>query len=94
MRWSDLTRPERAFALIARLFLGLFIFILVASTLQSLLMRMELSPADLAGLLVGLGLLSVTAYVIRERPRRERPRLPRTRGAERTPLLPNRTEEE
>lgn len=94
MRWSDLTRPERAFALIAKLFVGLFIFILVASILQSLLIRMKFSSTDLAGLLVAVGSVSVTAYIVRERRRRPRPRLPRTRGAERTPLLPNRTEEE
>ena len=94
MHWSDLTRPERALALTAKLFFGLFIFIVGVSMMLSILAKIQFSVVDLVGFLIVLALVSVTAYYIRERRNRERPRPRNTRGAERTPLLPAIEEEE
>ena len=94
MRWTDFLHPERVFALAAKLFLGLLAFIIVASMILSALARMQFSSADALGMLAGFAILSIIAYVIREHRKRERPRLRNTRGAERTPLLPQMEEDE
>ncbi len=94
MRWTDLLRPERAFAAVMKIFLGLFVLLLVSQLVFVGLSQITLSVGDSFGMLVGLGLLSVIAYIIRERRKRERPRPRSTRGAERTPLLPPMEEDQ
>ncbi len=94
MRWTDFLRPERAFALAAKLFLGLLAFLIVASMILAALARVQFSSADALGMLASSAILSIIAYVIRERRKRVRPRPRNTRGAERTPLLPQMEEDE
>jgi cyanate permease len=94
VRWTDFLHPERVFALAAKLFLGLLALIIVASLMLSALAQAQFSPADALGMLAGLAILSIIAYVIREHRKRARPRPRNTRGAERTPLLPQTEEDE
>jgi hypothetical protein len=93
MRWTNFLRPERVCALVAKLFLGLFAFILVAHLILSVIASMRLSAAGSLDLLVALALVSVIAYCIRERRKGKRLKPRSTRGAERTPLLPHDMEE-
>lgn len=93
MRWTDFLRPERACAVVAKLFLGLFVFILVAELARPALSRMQLPAIGSLGMVVGVAIVSGIAYVIREHRKGEHPRPRSTRGAERTPLLPHMEED-
>ena len=94
MHWTDLTRPEGAFALVARLFAALLVMRMVVSLVTVAFSRIHFSMGGGLPILAGLGLLIIAAYLIREHRLRERVRPRNTRGAERTTLLPHLEEDD
>jgi len=87
MRLSDLLHPERVFKLVGKMFLGIFILLIVASLVLGALQRMHVSLADVLAMLLGCGFLSFIAYLVRERRIGRRPASRGARGAERRPVL-------
>lgn len=94
MDWTDFTRPERVVALVARLFAAVLVMLMVVSLVTVALSRVHFSIGGGLPILAGLGLLMITAYLVREHRLRERARPRNIRGAERTPLLPHGEEDE
>lgn len=93
MHWSDFLHPERVARTIFRLFLWTLVVIIVGSELTQAFARVQLPPGEGFTVMLGLGLVSIAAYVIREHRKREHPSPRSTRGAERTPLLPHMEED-
>ena len=70
------------------------LILLVGTLLFPIVVVQALSSTDPFGALVGLMLVSTGAYFWREHRLRRRQRRVRVRGAERTPVLPHREDEE
>ena len=94
MHRTDFTRPERAVAFVARLFATILVLLIVVSLVIFALSRVHFSIGGGLPMLVGLGSLCIAAYFIRERRLGAESKPRSTRGAERTPLLPQNTEDE
>lgn len=91
MRWTDLFDIDKILKATVKCFFGVLALILTFQLLIIALSRA--SDAELAGVLVGLGLLSFVAYFVRERRLAKASRHRSTRGVERTPLLPRNEED-
>jgi len=92
MRFRDLFDPERALAFLMRLAICL-IFLSVALQLAVCMVR-QIPQAAVFVLLCVFLVLSLLAYLIRQRRRGVPQRSGARRGAERTPLLPQNEEVE
>lgn len=91
MRWTELFNPEKIIAFAFKLFLVLMALISFIHLFEAFLARASLF--DVAALLGFLAVLSVGAFLLRERRRGRNAEPKSTRGAERTPLFPKRRED-
>ena len=94
MRWSDFLHPERVAQTVLRICAAGLALVIIGSVLTRALACATLPYRTGLWVLPGLAVLSVVAYLVRERRLNARPRPRNTRGAERTPLLPRTLEEE
>jgi len=87
MRIDDFVRPETMIRGAVRLFVGILALLLLPALLQIL---MRAIPG--LAVVMGLAVVSLVAYAVRESGRTRSRRTQQTGGAERTPVLP--TDEE
>ena len=87
MRIDDFARPENMVRGAVKLLVGLLVLLLLPTLLQDLIRAIP----GLA-VVMGLAIVSLVAYAVRESGRTRSRRTQQTGGAERTPVLP--TDEE
>ena len=87
MRIDDFARPEIMSRGAVKLFVGLLALLLLPA-----LLRILMGAVPGLGMVMGLAVVSLVAYAVRESGRTRSRRTQQTGGAERTPVLP--TDEE
>jgi len=88
MRIDDFARPENMIRGAVKLFAGIFALLLLPALLQVLIRAV---PG--LGIVMGLAMVSLIAYAVREGGRTRSRRPQQSGGAERTPVLPTGEED-
>jgi len=88
MRIDDFARPENMIRRVVKVFVGLLAFLLLPTLLQVL---MGIVPG--LAVVMGLAIVSLVAYAVRDGGRTRSRRTVQTGGAERTPVLPTDVED-